>query len=209
MSVLESDGMIITPADLAALVADMNVAALASEQRLNAADAELGDGDTGSMLRRIMSAMNHVDVARAGDVSAAATALAQAAMKETGSSLGTLAITAIMSLAKQAKASGGALELQSIGSIVAGMRDAMAVRGKAEIGDKTVLDSLSAISRALDEGPATRETVARAAWAALDDFRDRPCRIGRARMFPERSKGADDPGMLAVALLLDNKETVK
>lgn len=201
--------MMITPSDLAAIIADMNDAAIASEQRLNAADAVLGDGDTGSMLRRIMNVMNHVDIARADNLSAAATELAQAAMKETGSSLGTLVITALMSLAKQVKTSGGVLESHTIGSVIAGMRDAVAARGKAEEGDKTVLDSMSAISHALNDASATRETAARAAWTALDNFRGRPCRVGRARMFPERSKEADDPGMLAVALLLDNKETVK
>jgi len=31
----------------------------------------------------------------------------------------------------------------------------------------------------------------------LLEYRDRPCRAGRARMFAERSVGLDDPGMLA------------
>jgi hypothetical protein len=48
------------------------------------------------------------------------------------------------------------------------------------------------------------KTSARAAaGAALADFRDRPCRIGRARMFGDKSSGLDDPGMLAFVRLLD------
>jgi hypothetical protein len=40
-----------------------------------------------------------------------------------------------------------------------------------------------------------------ATGAALADFRDRPCAMGRARMFAEKSIGLDDPGMLAMAEL--------
>jgi phosphoenolpyruvate---glycerone phosphotransferase subunit DhaL len=33
---------------------------------------------------------------------------------------------------------------------------------------------------------------------AVDTLRDRPNRIGRARMFAERSIGLEDPGMVAI-----------
>lgn len=39
--------------------------------------------------------------------------------------------------------------------------------------------------------------------AALDDFRDKPCKIGRARIFAERTIGMDDPGMVAFQVMLD------
>ncbi|MBW3097218.1 DAK2 domain-containing protein [Pseudohoeflea coraliihabitans] len=198
--------MTVTTQDLAGLVARMHQAAQSAEQRLNEADARLGDGDTGSMLTRIMAAMSEVDLAAADDLASGASTLAQATMKQTGSSLGTLVVTALMSLAKQAKANGGDLQQDQIAETVGGMRDAVAARGKAQEGDKTVLDSLAAIAKALEGGPVTLQTASRAAKTALDEFRDRQCRIGRARMFPERSIGADDPGMLALALLLDNKE---
>lgn len=43
------------------------------------------------------------------------------------------------------------------------------------------------------------ETGAR---AALEHFQPLPCKIGRARLFPKKSTGAHDPGMLALWLLL-------
>src|SRR5438093_1098010 len=49
------------------------------------------------------------------------------------------------------------------------------------------------------------EAVAAALKAAsetLDAFRDRPNKLGRARMFGERTIGLDDPGMLAFSRLL-------
>jgi hypothetical protein len=41
-----------------------------------------------------------------------------------------------------------------------------------------------------------------AAERALRDYRDRASKLGRARMYGERSIGHDDPGMLAIVLLL-------
>lgn len=194
--------MIITIDDLATFIAGMEEAVRREEQHLNAADARLGDGDTGSMLRRVLSAMAKADLRSAAGLSEAAMTLSQAAMKETGSSLGTLVATAAMTFSKEVKAGGNVVEASQMGRIVGVMRDAVAARGRSALGDKTVTDSLDAISRALTAGPATLVTAREAACEALDAFRLRPCKVGRARMFPERSMGADDPGMLAIALLL-------
>ena len=127
--------------------------------------------------------------------------------KETGSSLGTLVGTCLLTIAKEARARGGGLDAADMADVTAAMADAVATRGKASVGDKTVLDSLTAISEALGAGPATQASAAAAARAILTDLRGKPCRAGRARMYPERSVGADDPGMLAAALLLDEVET--
>lgn len=196
--------MTIIPSNLAAFVADARNAIYEEEQRLNAADARIGDGDTGSMLRRVIDAMANTDTAGAASLADAAMDLAQAAMKETGSSLGTLIATASMALAKAAKTADNEISAKNISRVVAEMRDSVAARGKAKPGDKTVIDSLDAIAMALNAGPANRQTAAKAANDALDAFRDKPCRIGRARMFPERSTDADDPGMLAIALVLQH-----
>lgn len=197
--------MAITASDVAAFVACLSAGAAREEQTLNAADARLGDGDTGSMLRRVFAAMATANAAGAATVSEAGKRLAAAAMKETGSSLGTLVATGAMTFAREAREIEGAgrdPEPADLPRIVAAMRDAISMRGKAEPGDKTILDSLYAIAAALGGGEVSREVAAQAAQQALAAFRDRPCRIGRARMFPERSIGADDPGMLAAALLL-------
>ena len=72
----------------------------------------------------------------------------------------------------------------------------MMARGKAELGGKTVLDSLDAVARALDgvtDAAAAAAAAPAAARAALDAFRDRPATVGRARIFAEKSRGMDDP----------------
>lgn len=197
--------MEITPHLVATFLDTLEDNARAAEQTLNAADAKLGDGDTGSMLRRVMTAMAKAGARDVQTVSEAAKHAAAAAMKETGSSFGSLIATAAMTLAKRARElefEGRAVQGADIPAIVASIRDAIAARGKSAIGDKTVVDSFDYLARSLAEGPVDLTTARRAATAALDDLRQSPCRIGRARMFAERSIGSDDPGMLAVSLLL-------
>ena len=83
--------------------------------------------------------------------------------------------------------------------------DAIAMRSGAAIGDKTVLDSIAHISDALAAAPDTaslHDTALSAARRALEAYREREARIGRARMYGAKSAGSDDPGMLAVVLLL-------
>ena len=99
-----------------------------------------------------------------------------------------------------------AVETAELSGLVAAARDAMAARGKAELGGKTVLDSLDAIAAALDgltDPDAAADAAPRAARAALEAFRDRPATVGRARIFAEKSRGMDDPGMLAMALIVE------
>lgn len=197
--------MSIGPQAIATFLERLNENAATSEQALNAADARLGDGDTGSMLRRVMAAMAHAGAGEAETASDAAKRAAAAAMKETGSSLGSLVATAAMTLARKAKeieTSGRPPEMADLPMIVEAIRDAVSARGKAPVGDKTVVDSFDYLARYLVQGPVSLETAQRAASDALDQMRQKPCRIGRARMFAERSIGSDDPGMLAVARLL-------
>ena len=74
------------------------------------------------------------------------------------------------------------------------------LRGGAALGDKTVLDPLAAVHAALAaESDVSRYAVAAqdAVAMTLQTFKGKPNRIGRARMFAERSIGLDDPGMIA------------
>lgn len=191
-----------TVADLSAGVVRANAAMSGLEQILNDADAKLGDGDTGGMLVRLISRMTEVELSHTSDVGTAFTLLAKAAITATGSSLGTLVATGLMTVAK-AKKGQKSIETDELAGLLLQCRDAMIARGGAELGDKTVLDSLEAVITALNSnaGPRVSETVNVAAHQALQDFRERPNKRGRARMFGDATIGLDDPGMLAFARL--------
>lgn len=194
----------IDSAGLSAAVARAKATMAGLEQELNEADSRLGDGDTGSMLARVINRMAETDLGPAADLGAAFGLLARATLSATGSSLGTLVATGLMDMAKRCKGRGNA-EWSELSGLIAGARDAMIARGGAALGDKTVLDGLEALAQAtagLTGGDAVAAAAVEATAGALDRFRPLPCRIGRARLFPEASTGADDPGMLALARLV-------
>ncbi len=200
MPFLDGEGMTITTQSIAFAVAQADRAMADLEQVLNAADARLGDGDTGGMLARVLRRMAETNLSGAADPGAALTQLAKAAMVATGSSLGTLFATGLLAAGRMAKGS-DSIAVSDLAFLVSAARDAMMARGKAALGDKTVLDSLDAIAAAL-KGETTvsgaKAAAARAAAEALVEFRSKPNRIGRARMFGDQTIGIDDPGMLAI-----------
>lgn len=189
--------------DRAALLAGIGRLAAAMEREfeaLNAADGALGDGDLGVTMTRGMRLVQEKAGELPEDLGLALLACAQAFTKSSGSSYGTLTATGLMAMAKAVKGR-RSMEAAEVSGLVAAARDAMQARGKAELGGKTVLDSLDAVARAT-AGLSAPEEVARAAREAaaeaMEAFRDRPATIGRARIFAEKSRGMDDPGMLAM-----------
>lgn len=193
--------MAITLETLATAIARANDAMSGLTDTLNAADAKLGDGDTGTMLARLIGTFAAVDVKNAENLGAGFMALAKAGAASTGSSLGTLIITGMMTAGK-ATAGKSELAWADLSGLLAAIRYAAMARGKAELGAKTIIDGLDALATGL-EGKADATSVAIAAQNAMDavlaEFRNRPSAMGRARMFAEKSIGLDDPGMLALA----------
>lgn len=169
----------------------------AQADALNAADAALGDGDLGVTMRRGSRAVaERADEMPEGDFGQALMVAAQAFTRVSASSYGTLLATGLMAAARETRGRAG-IKPPEVAGLLATARDRMMARGKAELGGKTVLDSLDAMSAALAADP-TPDVALRAAEAAQAALRDRPATVGRARIFAEKSKGLDDPGMLAM-----------
>ncbi|MCM2502916.1 dihydroxyacetone kinase subunit L [Aureimonas altamirensis] len=172
-------------------------AAEAAAPELNAADGALGDGDLGITVSKGFAAAAASDLP--GDIGLAFLECAKAFQRVSSSSYGTLVATGFMAAAKATKGRAD-IAADDVPALVAAARDAMMARGKGQLGDKTVLDGLDAIATALpgsDAGGMRRRAV-EAAEATLEAFKGRPCRLGRARMFAERSALLDDPGQLAL-----------
>ena len=189
--------MTITTQTLLAAIDRVAAAMERDFDELNTADGALGDGDLGVTMTRGMRAIAEMKDNLPDDLGMALFQCAQAFTKSSGSSYGTLMATGLMSAAKTLKGE-TAIEAKSISALVAGARDKMQERGKAELGGKTVLDTLDYVAKATDgnDNPAT--AAAQAVDQALNDFRDKPATVGRARIFGEKSVGLDDPGMLAM-----------
>ena len=75
--------------------------------------------------------------------------------------------------------------------------DFKAAAQRAAAAMRVAEDELNSADGRLGDG------VAAAARVTLAAFRDKPCRIGRARMYAHKSVGIDDPGMLAFVKLTE------
>jgi phosphoenolpyruvate---glycerone phosphotransferase subunit DhaL len=178
----------------------------ACADELNALDAVLGDGDLGvTMMRGAKSVQTELENLP-DDVGMALLKCAQAFTKISGSTLGTLLATGLMSAAKATK---GRREVpwNEVSSLLAGAGNSMSSRSQGQLGDKTILDALEAARDATQgsEDPSAMVSAANEAVASsLERFRGQPSRQGRARIFGDRSIGQDDPGMVAFKRILES-----
>ena len=176
-----------------------------SADELNAADGLLGDGDLGITMVRGFREIIEVRDSLPDDVGMALFQCAKAFTKSSGSSYGTLLATGLMSVAKKKKGQ-QEIQVEEISALLNDALDAMKQRGKAELGDKTVLDVIAASSQAAkDQSDRSSVLIAinDAVTSTIDEFRSRQSKIGRARIFSEKSIGLDDPGMLAFRKMLE------
>ncbi|MHA1549496.1 MAG: dihydroxyacetone kinase subunit L [Alphaproteobacteria bacterium] len=176
----------------------------AAAPELNAVDARLGDGDLGATLEKCAIQMRSGlggDFATPSEVfKVCATACARAS----GSSFGTLLAVAFMTLTKETVGK-TALEVADVEPLFGTVLTALKARGRSELGDKTALDSLEAIrvaTKELSEATELYDVALSAAKDAMDEFKGKPNKIGRARMFGEKSIGLADPGMVAVVRII-------
>ena len=176
-----------------------------SADELNAADGLLGDGDLGITMVRGFREIIEVRDSLPDDVGMALFQCAKAFTKSSGSSYGTLLATGLMSVAKKKKGQ-QEIQVEEISALLDDALDAMKQRGKAELGDKTVLDVIAASSQAAkdqSDGSSVLIAINDAVTSTIDEFRSRQSKIGRARIFSEKSIGLDDPGMLAFRKMLE------
>ena len=176
-----------------------------SADELNAADGLLGDGDLGITMVRGFREIIEVRDSLPDDVGMALFQCAKAFTKSSGSSYGTLLATGLMSVAKKKKGQ-QEIQVEEISALLNDALDAMKQRGKAELGDKTVLDVIAASSQAAKDQPdgsSVLIAINDAVTSTIDEFRSRQSKIGRARIFSEKSIGLDDPGMLAFRKMLE------
>lgn len=178
---------------------------------LTALDSAIGDADHGLNLDRGFSAVvAELDAAGNGSTTPAAV-LKSAGMKlvsTVGGASGPLYGTLFLRMAGAAGASESLDANGFAGALRAGL-DGVRARGKADLGDKTLVDALepaclaaeSAVSAGEGLG-SMLEAAATAAAAGRDATVPMLARKGRASYLGERSVGHQDPGATSMALLL-------
>ncbi len=177
-----------------------------SATQLNALDAQLGDGDLGSTLSAIAITLKPTLKSFPDDLSTCLREIVNVIAATSGSSFSTVSMFGLLKAADEINGK-DAITVSDIPTIIDSAIIEMSRRGGANLGDKTVLDGLnkisSLLSSQLDARPAT-EIAKEAVKLALLEFKNKPSKIGRARLASERSVGIDDPGMYALHLLVES-----
>jgi dihydroxyacetone kinase-like protein len=171
-----------------------------SYDEFNAADGKIGDGDLGITILNGLEEINNNIEKFTDDLSINFMLCSQAFVKKSGSSFGTLIAFSFMNISKNLKGK-NTCDNKDIITMIDTAMSTIQERGKTKVGDKTILDTLDFISRNLK---ATKNNInypelfKSSANEALNAFKGKKILIGRARMFEDKTKDLDDPGMLAL-----------
>lgn len=177
---------------------------------LNTLDREIGDGDHGENMDRGLRASVDALGKLPADAtpSAALRSVAMTLISTVGGASGPLYGTAFL---KAAEPVGDAdpIDGATLVALLTAARDGIVSRGKAETGDKTMIDAwtpaVDAASAALAAGSdpaAILDAAAAAAEQGSDATIPLVARKGRASYLGERSAGHRDPGAQSTALIL-------
>jgi len=192
-----------------AVVEEMAAAMEENRRRLTKLDSEIGDGDHGNNMHRGFQAalerLNDADPSTPADV---LKAVSMALISKVGGAAGPLYGTAFL----RASTALGSKEEVSAGDVAEALEAALGgikQRGKAEVGDKTIVDALQPAAEAAEEaaGEGSVAGVFRAAAGAAEEGAESTipmtARKGRASYLGARAKGHQDPGATSTYLLLD------
>jgi dihydroxyacetone kinase-like protein len=181
-----------------------------AEPRLTELDAAIGDGDHGANMCRGMNAVSEkLDALALADLSGQLRVIATTLMSSVGGAAGPLygAFFLQSSHAALHKAELGLADLTA--ALEAGVRGVVQL-GKAAVGDKTMVDTLTAAIASLRSScnhyealPDALKACRKAARLAAEGTVPMIARKGRASYIGERSAGTQDPGATSAALLFE------
>ena len=173
-----------------------------SHDEFNTADGKIGDGDLGITILNGFEEINNNINKFSDDMGANFLICSQAFVKKSGSSFGTLIAFSFINISKNLKEKTECSHEDIIDIFETALKTILE-RGKTSLGDKTIADSLDLIIKMLKDNKNYSNVFKLATKQALDDFKGKKIRIGRARMFEDKTKDLDDPGMFALNRLTE------
>ena len=168
----------------------------------NSADGKIGDGDLGVTILHGLEEVNNNINKFSDDMGANFMLCSQAFVKKSGSSFGTLIAFSFMNISKNLKGK-SECNHDDIVNIFKTALNTILERGKTNLGDKTIADSLNLIIKSLKNNQNYSDVFKSATKQALEDFKGKKIKIGRARMFEDKTKDLNDPGMFALKKLCE------
>ena len=198
----------ITSADVLEILEKMATDMEAQKDYLCELDGAMGDGDQGVTMAIGFGAIRKVlDALKDQDVGTIITKSGLAFNGTAASTIGALLATACMRAGREAKGK-HEIGLTDVAKMLEAAQIGIQERGKAQVGDKTVLDALAptaaALKAAAEKGvslpEALRQSLA-ASEAGLKATIPMKSKMGRAAWIAERSVGHQDPGATSFYLM--------
>jgi dihydroxyacetone kinase-like protein len=179
----------------------------ANTEKLTQADQAIGDGDHGIGMARGFAAVT--DTIGAAEFQTVDELFKKTGMKLVTSIGGAAGVIFGTLFTGGAKHMGGrtTFDASALALLLNDGLVAVETRGKANPGDKTMLDALAPAAKeaqALTEEPlsAALAGVVPAACAGMEATKDMVAKFGKAKALGERSLGHPDPGALSLCLIL-------
>jgi phosphoenolpyruvate---glycerone phosphotransferase subunit DhaL len=191
------------------VIREMTAAMEKHRRYLTKLDSEIGDGDHGNNMHRgFQAALERLDNADPSSPADALKAVSMALISKVGGAAGPLYGTAFLraSTALQGK---DEVSAEDAAEVLEAALGGIKQRGKAEVGDKTIVDALEPAVQAAKEA-ASSGSVAEIFRAAAEAAREGAestvplsARRGRASYLGARAQGHQDPGATSTYYLLD------
>ena len=192
-----------------AVVEEMAAAMEENRRQLTKLDSEVGDGDHGNNMHRgFQAALERLDTADPSTPADVLKAVSMALISKVGGAAGPLYGTAFLEASK-VLAGTEEVSAEDAAGVLEAALGGIKKRGKAQAGDKTIVDALQPAAEAAKEaaGEGSVAAVFRAAADAANEGAESTvpmtARRGRASYLGARAQGHQDPGATSTYLLLD------
>ena len=172
------------------------------KDELTKLDSAIGDGDHGVNLERGLRAVKEqVKEIKSLELAEALLMIGRILVMKIGGASGPLFGTLALTLGKELKDK--EITLANFAEAFNQAVLAVKLRGKAELGQKTMLDVLLPVAKHLQKKPDKWQEVAKIANQAVLAGKGLQAKRGRASFLGERSIGHIDPGSQSMALIIN------
>lgn len=165
-----------------------------NKETLNQLDTAIGDGDHGSNLTRGAAAIKEkAEETTYDNLSDLFQDVGMSLVSKVGGASGPLYGSAFIEMAKKAR------DTEDMGEILEAGLEGIQKRGKAETGEKTMVDEWAPVVEQIKAGALTNEII----QESLEKTKDMKATKGRASYLGDRSIGHIDPGAQSSAYFFE------
>lgn len=181
------------------------------KEYLSDLDGAIGDGDHGvNMAKCFRGVKKNLEVLEVSDVSSVLNCVGMEVMNSVGGAMGALYGTLFLKMA-MSTAGKDAVDLEAFSVMFSASLDGVLTIGKAKVGDKTLVDTLTPAVEALNQAYTTGKTLSEgltdfeaAAKTGMESTKDLMAKMGRASRLGERTIGHQDAGATSCYFILQS-----